>query len=427
MTRAATQRWSTAAALALLLSGSPALARSPEPHTFYTVRKGDTLLDIAARYLAKISNYQEVQRINRINYERRLVIGSRLRIPVRILRRDRVFAYVASVRGLAYLENPSGRLQILQGDKIGEGDRLTTARDSFLSLKMSGEATLNLSPQSSLFIKRLRRTALSGHVESIVLVQEGRVKTRPPKLRPGESFQVETPISVSAVRGTDFRTSFDRIERKAGTEVLGGVVNTETQTAESPFVIPAGNGLMVEGRVTGSPRPLLPAPRVAGIVADPSSDLRVTLVPIEGATTYHAQLASDAAFSDVVAESWSRTADLELPDNLIGGAFLRVSAVDAIGLEGLAEVHPMPSPVVRHGATIAKDGRFQISGQRDKILRIQIMRDRPDGSILVDHVGPIQEVSILNLEKGIYYWRSMDLAEPSQSWTVPERLIITRP
>ncbi|HMX23629.1 MAG TPA: LysM domain-containing protein, partial [Accumulibacter sp.] len=54
----------------------------------YTVRRGDTLITVAARYLAQVERWPEVQRTNQITDPTRLIPGTILRIPAAMLRRQ---------------------------------------------------------------------------------------------------------------------------------------------------------------------------------------------------------------------------------------------------------------------------------------------------------------------------------------------------
>ena len=59
------------------------------------------------------------------------------------------------------------------------------------------------------------------------------------------AFLVRTPVSVSSVRGTEFRTAFDAPSGKAATEVIHGVVDVAVTEGVTAALLEPGQGAAV--------------------------------------------------------------------------------------------------------------------------------------------------------------------------------------
>lgn len=418
------------AALFCLLTGTGltcAAGASPGPDavTVYTVQGGENLHRLAERYFKRVPDYREVQRINRIRDPYRIPVGTRIRIPIRLLRQTRVSGYVVSARGKAFVITSKGQRPLKAGDRIAEGDRLVTGPNSFITIRLDAETLVNLPSQSVTAIRLLRKTLLTGRVERLLWLEEGRMKALVPKLREGQDFRIETPVSVSAVRGTEYRVTFNKLDRKAGTEVLNGTVAVQGGVGARAEPVAHGFGIMVRPGQGNAVKPLLAAPIVRSATNN-LGGVGLTLGPVDGAVAYHAQAASDEKFIDTVAEGWSKGSELLLLPGEGTPRFVRVSAIDADGLEGLWATRALP-PASEANFGITKEGHFRVLGGAARTLRIQIVRDRPNGPVVVDRHGKsIDEVGVTGLASGIYYWRILDIADPSQEWSQPRKLVITR-
>ncbi|MEP6175846.1 MAG: LysM peptidoglycan-binding domain-containing protein, partial [Parasphingorhabdus sp.] len=88
-------------AFGLVLAPSEASAqkKSNADQVPYVFERGDTLIDFADKYLRKRSDYFAVQRINHIADPRKISIGKRLRIPVKLLKYRPSEASLSAFRG----------------------------------------------------------------------------------------------------------------------------------------------------------------------------------------------------------------------------------------------------------------------------------------------------------------------------------------
>jgi hypothetical protein len=380
-----------------------------------------------------------VQRLNRIQDPRRIPVGFTLRIPRRLLKYEPVAARIRSFRGDVRLIREGRELPLAAGTAVLEGDAIATAANSFASVTMPDDSAIALPSQSRVVVRRLRKVTLTGAVERLFTVEFGRARAVVSPLRPQDEFHISTPIALSAVRGTEFRVRYSPETGQANTETLTGVV-AMSRAGDTARELVAGFGAIAsDGGLTG-PIPLLPAPRLArSAEVQDEAELIFNVVPLTNASTYRAQVAPDAGFLDTVDEAVSQSPELRLPGIADGTWFVRLSAIDANGLEGRHETYSFQRRLSRLEATVeeARAGRYrqylfrwQVEGAGRRQSRFQLSRSEDFRDLLVDEPGLTANRFVLtDLPSGTYYWRVGTLqfvdGDAYGKWSSPERLVIS--
>ncbi|MGH7020371.1 MAG: FecR domain-containing protein [Brevundimonas sp.] len=443
---------------AALLSASPSLAQTASANRSapaatavetldYRVRPGDTLIDLATAYLNRPSDYRPVQRANRVADPRRLSIGRTLTIPVSLLRADPDQARIANFRGAVTLSQGGRATPPVEGQPVSEDAVLTTGANAFVRLALSDGSHVVVPSNSRVRLTRLRRYAINGAVDHAMAVEAGRVESRvTPRRRPG-GFVVRTPVSVSAVRGTDFRVAFNDNADRSATEVIEGVVEVDSGNGLSEAVAVAEQGVST-GLTDTRLLPLLPAPALAQPDEVQSGPIvNFTLTPLNGAAAYRGRLATDAGMIDAFAETDSapNQPDLTYPELADGAYFLRLSALSLEGLEGRATTYSFIR--ARNGvgglasSSEARDNRrfyrfrWEAEGEGEARFRFQLSREDADGQAegppLVDQPGVVEQAFTLSdLPPGVYTWRVQGsrhrFGRLLQVWSEPQQLRIGR-
>jgi hypothetical protein len=147
---------------------------------------------------------------------------------------------IASAQQVGTVTQLSGSAQILrggvtlsaaQGIPIQLHDRLTTAPRSSATVRLASGITLTLAEHTSLTFDQNVTTAGTGRTQLNVV--EGGLRSIVPHLLRTESFEIHTPNAITAVRGTDFDTTytagvvrpgFDGCQRYTDVRVREGVV-----------------------------------------------------------------------------------------------------------------------------------------------------------------------------------------------------------
>lgn len=413
--------WSVgAAAVALLfLFGLPLPVAAQDGMWRYTVRPGDNIWDLSRRYLADWRNWTVIQEINGVDEPRGIPPGSRLDIPLRLLRLDPATATLVDGRGSFTLVRDGAAATAVPGDALHVGDRLVTGADSSAVVRFADGSTLILGSDSELVLDRLGQYRGTGMVDTRLRLERGRLDTAvEPAAGSGSRFEIWTPPAVSSVRGTDLRLGLDPAAERSATEVLRGRV--DVAALETVRRVAAGFGTVTrQGEPPSPPRPLLPPPALDDL---PSSlerlPLRLPMPPLDGAERFRVAVAEDDGFQRLVFEELvpaGSAARLDLPD---GTYTARLRGIEADGLEGQdrvwqLEVFARPEPPTPLGPE--REGRLRDPlpqfGWTEPLdaeaYRFALATD-PDFSdplIEIDRLTETTFTPTAPLALGTYYWR----------------------
>jgi hypothetical protein len=241
---------------------------------------------------------------------------------------------------------------------------------------------------------------------------------------------------MTAVRGTEFRVSFDAQSRIAATEVLAGSVAFSAPEGTTMLALEPSFGATLDQGGEPHSEKLLGAPELDNPAPLQTRDaVEFRARRLANAIRYRALIAADAGFIDNVAEQFSDNGIFALPDIPNGTLFVRVSAIAHSGLEGMAQAYSFKRRLASiHGSVEAgEDGyRFRWSGAGGGVrrYRFQLMRDTPQGRLVVDEVALARDsLTLRRLPGGVYYWRvglvQLEDGETAESWTDPAKLTIT--
>lgn len=324
--------------LLAVLAAAPAVRA--EPSVTYVVKPGDTLIGLASRYLNRPADYRVVQKANGVAQPTRLRSGSQLNIDPNLLKAEPTAARLSAFSGPVFIETAGQRAPARKGMALSEGQVVITGPNAFATFELDDASRVTLPSNTRVRIARLRQVLINRAPQRVFQLDQGKGEvSATPNATPGARFEVRTPVSVSAVRGTVFRVGTDGA--RAQTEVLKGAVGVDAGQAKTdgaPVAAGFGVGVGAEGR--GAPVALLPGPRLGpGGRTQTQPIVRFTVQPLSGAASYRVLLARDAGFEDIFAEARTQATTREWPTVDFGqienGAyFIRITALDAGGLEG---------------------------------------------------------------------------------------------
>ncbi len=382
----------------------------------HTMARGDTLIGLGRRYLVDPARWPELAAINGVRNDRRIPLGSVLKIPLRLMRSESASAVAVTVSGDV---RTAGGARVTPGQALPEGTELQTGEGN-VTVKLVDGTVLRLRAASQLTINESNRVPQAGIVRSGVQLKNGQVEIKAQPTQAGKpGFRVGTPEGVLGVRGTEFRVHTGGGASATRGEVLEGSVAAKGAAALPGQLVKAGFGVVVDstGRVS-PPVALLAAPDLASLPALLERPLiRFTLPAQAGAQAYAAQVARDTSFEQVLADQSSATPNLRIADLPDGEYVLRVRAVDSNGLQGLDAQHRFrlkarpepPLPSAPKPRAVLSGDRVEFAWTRNpdaQSYRFQLSRSEDFSAPVRDLKGQTDVAQDLTgLAPGTYHWR----------------------
>ncbi|MFL9894559.1 FecR family protein [Paraburkholderia sp. RL17-381-BIF-C] len=338
--------------------------RAPKPrakaaapvYLSYVTHEGDTLYDIAGHYLRDPNDWAVLSRVNHVPAPRRMPAGVVLRLPADKLKQEQESARVIATSGPvehAFGKNPY--VPLTQGATLGEGDRIRTGENGFVSLELPDGSHVTVAQNGLLDVSTLRRTTLTGASDRVLELRSGEVESQVTHAtKKDDRFQIRSPSVVAGVRGTRFKVAYNGDARITAVEVLDGAVGVDPAALGGRVPPPPGVPLQASaqlvkarfgsvtraGETIGGPVELLPAPALAqpGKLQD-GKTVVFDLVPAEHAVAYRVQIARDADQLDLIRDLRASGPHADFGDLPDGTYFVRIAAIDGNGLEGLPQVY----------------------------------------------------------------------------------------
>jgi hypothetical protein len=437
------QNYRTWAALVLLLIavfGSSAAkasnknAKQAVPATVYVTKPGDTLYVIASRYLLAPRNWVALMRFNRLQ-SHRLQPGAQLQVPVALLKQQSLAAHVIATSGPAERAFGDGPFTPLRVDMaLSEGDRVRTGDHGFVTLETQDGSHISVPPSSMIKISALQQTVLTGAIDRTIELLRGEVDSVViHATKKDDRFQIRSPSVIAGVRGTHFRVAYNPDLQTTAVEVLDGTVavipapdgplrsageevkaaNALTQADEQLVNARFGSITANSGKV-GDPIALLGAPTlIAPGKVQAEKTVSFDVVPLPEARAYRLQIARDAGLLDLVDDT-RVTGSHAVFDALADDTyFVRVSAIDRNGLEGLPRTYGferrqlgLATSANRRADTNDYVFRWLVSRTSVTTRFRFVLAATPNlENPIIDQVD-IQggQLEIVNLPPGEYYW-----------------------
>lgn len=311
-----------------------------EEYWEYTFRPGDSIWKIAEQYTTSVNNYKAIQDLNGIDTgpDRQILPGSRIKIPVAMLKRQPTPAIVVAVSGKCMVIRANGdEVQARQGTRLYSGDKVITADQQILRMRFADNSELQVLANSEVTLDKLSHHKKTGMVDTRLRLNRGNVSSWVEKLKPKSRYEIKTPAAITAVRGTGFRLSSDKAGLISRTEVTEGIV--AVIAGDSTKQVKEGFGIVAEkGKPLPEPAKLLPAPLIGDNQSIVATRLKISWGPLKGAGQYRYQLARDDKFNQLVTDSSTNETTITLDALDSGRYYLRVRGIDTNQLQGLDAV-----------------------------------------------------------------------------------------
>ncbi|MFO1351173.1 MAG: FecR domain-containing protein [Gammaproteobacteria bacterium] len=394
----------------------------------YTVRPGDNLWNLSEEYLINVSYTSRLQALNRVQDPYQIPPGTKLRFPIAWLKLQQAPARAVTVMGDAsYLTASVNQPQALKaGQELMSGDQVRTGPDANIVLEFADGSRFNLRENSILHFDTISIYGKTGMVDTRLRLENGGFDATVRSERgPGTRYVIETPAAVAGIRGTDYRLGADAEERAMRAEVLKGRIAV-TAKGRTRAVDKGFGTLAKQGEPPLPPRKLLPPPNLEELSAPlRRSPVRLAWPPVPGAVAYRVQFAANQRFDVLLYDRISQTDQANGPDVPDGDYFLRIRAIDKLGLEGLDAVRGVtvdarpepPFQIAPKAAEIVRTDNATLSWakvEQARSYQVQIARDETFHTLAVNRLALTGTEFSPDpaLVPGDYFWR---IATRSQS------------
>lgn len=401
----------------------------------YQTRPGDTLISIAQQWTARSDNWTILAKVNHINQDSNIPIGTPIVIPADLLTDEPSQARVVALSGEVSATGADGqKVDMRVGATLVEGAQIETGVNGFLTMSLPDASRISLPSNSRVKFSKLRMARFTKSPRTELMLMHGHVESRVSPLETNKgSYEVRTPTSVAGVRGTQFRVGTDG--DTTTNEVVAGKVAVGNGKPGSEVMLDTGKGNVATPKGVGQPVDLLPAPALAAQGKDGAPEVRLT--PVAGATAYHVQVSNDPDGQDVLAEARSNEPRLKFATLREGAYYVRMSAIDKHGLEGFARIQQVnfstrtaaPAPAGSSPYVDGSDSRFVLLRWQNPAneSHLQVARDAQFSWLIYNASTNRNEVHIPRPEFGTYYARVQGVnADGSTTpFSAPQAFIVT--
>ena len=387
------------------------------------VQKGTNLISITRQFCTSKYHWKEIAKINKLTPPYLISPGDIIYAPIELLKVEKLSAKVTSVTGSVFVVRYGNKLErVKKGDLIYPGQTLVTEEDGFTHLVFPDNKYTRISSGSKFTLTYLVRL-IDNSLKAEFFLEKGRITPEVKKqLGDNESFTTRTPVSVTGVRGTEFRLklSDDNVNT---IETLKGVVGVKSDTGV--LSLQKGEGTkVVKGQNPEAPT-LLPKSPVSPAIADIYKVLPINIdAPAEdNVSQYRLRVTTDEKGDNTILEQLATAGGsftlLALPD---GPYFGYLTAIDAEGFESLPaapftfEVRTVPGAPIfdsPHDGKGVFDSTIEVKWlhvESASSYHLQLARDPDFSAPEVDLVQKESSYVFSDLRPGTYYFRVQAIA-----------------
>jgi hypothetical protein len=421
--------------ITLACTVSPALAAREETHkemhvpgsvsvdtnavTYYAAA-GDTLISIALTRTNDRNNWAALGKLNHIGNDRRIAVGTPILIPTNMLPDEPSEASVSAFSGQVLLTQANGAVQdVALGSKIGEGGQVSTGNNSFVTFALPDGSHISLPSNSSVKLTVLRMARYTKSPRTELTLIDGNVESRVSPLDANKGrFEVHSTLATAGVRGTHFRVAV--LDTGVANEVLSGVVAVGGIAKPATLDLAAGTGNVISATSVGKAVALLPAPTLnSEQTLQERQTIQFSLNSVPDAVSYHAQIAVDNDAQNILVETRSKSTEVKIDGVADGDYFLRITAFDAVGLEGLTNTIPFKMkarPVPPFSSQPKSKLRADqvdfswIEAPDAQFYHLQVAKDAAFHDVLIDEAKlTALKFSGVKMAPGKYFWRTASI------------------
>ncbi|NLY63918.1 MAG: LysM peptidoglycan-binding domain-containing protein [Alcaligenaceae bacterium] len=303
----------------------------------YHIKQGETLSSLSETFTSRQSNWQQIKKINNITNTRKIPVGTVLQIPFQLIDETPDQAKIIYLTGEVQINKQPGRKQQL----INEADTITTGAQSNITFELSDESKVQIPPDSTVVIQRLRKFQGTGLIDSVFNIQTGNLAAHAsPKETGVGRFEIRTPVSITGVRGTVLRTGTSN-HTGANSELLQGqAAFIAWANRHQAINIESNQGITANTSGTaGDIIDLLPPPEINLNQTSPF-EFSLNIAPVPEASTYLVRVSNDIAGYDVISSHITTKTLTSVTGPGKGTYYVSVRSIDGNKLAGADAILP---------------------------------------------------------------------------------------
>lgn len=304
----------------------------------YTIQSGDTLSQLSEKYFRQPADLKFIQHLNHLTNIDLLLTGEKLKIPREFVKQSPSHATIISYSCARPIRVGLPMRMVSMGSVLTEGAILDIPSECHVSMMLEDSSVIYLPSGAAVKISTLRKNALESSPEVQLDLVRGRLELEVYKGRsPTTPFDIRTPLSVTGVRGTEFRVGYTPSDQTGQVEVLNGVVEAMGINDAQSRPVKKGEGIPFDR--TGKAMPiekLLDAPVFERATIDNAAQnsyaIKFTGAPL--ASSYVATSATSANFLGDRTLQTMRTPTLITPPLSLQATFYELLTLSNAGIAG---------------------------------------------------------------------------------------------
>ena len=214
------------------------------PLIIYKVQAGDTLSQLSARFFVETANLEVIRSLNHLRHIDLLPSGKHLKIPREFVKQSPSQATIISISCARMIRAGSPPKALSVGAVLSEGTIIDVPAECQVSMLLEDSSVIRLPSSAAVKFSVLRKNALESSPQVELELVRGRIELDVNKNRSRTTpFDVRTPLSVTGVRGTEFRVGYAPTEQVGQVEVVRGIVAATGISDSQSQPVSKGQGL----------------------------------------------------------------------------------------------------------------------------------------------------------------------------------------
>ncbi len=310
------------------------------PLIIYKIQAGDTLTQLSRKYLKQPADLEAIRSLNSLRSIDLLPTGELLKIPRQAVKQSPSQATIIALSCSRPIRAGTPLRPMSIGSILNEGSIIDIPAECHVSMLLEDGSIIRMPSSAAIKIAVLRRNALEASPEVQLDLVRGKIELEVYKGRSQTTpFEVRTPLSVTGVRGTEFRVGYAPSEQTGQVEVLGGTVSAMGLKDAEAQPVKRGQGMPFDSSGKSLPIEKLLNPPVFERAERTNSAPSSYLIKLTSRPESHHYVAVTSKSANLLGEQTSRTIktpEVTTPSLSQDVLFYQFATVSKAGLMGPA-------------------------------------------------------------------------------------------